>query len=326
MEMATDHGQEQPDIRKILLSILLVALALVLPGWHWSLFSWMYLALPLLAFLIIGRFGAHVGTKMLMTAVGAALIFHLIGGSFRLFLFSSVMLPPGYVLCRSAARGASPAVSGLWACVALTAGWILAGAALTAGGEPSMYRQLLDGLDQALIEAMVQYQKSMEIDASTLAVVEATIAQMRTIIPAVLPGVLGGLILVIVWTTMAFGKVVGERIAGISLWNDFSLWTLPERLIWLVIGAGICIMLPWQPLPRIGINGMLLLAIVYCFQGMSVTVFFMQKWRVPLLLRSFIYVMIIFQSLGTLALLFLGIADIWMDFRKQRLPSGPQTP
>jgi uncharacterized protein YybS (DUF2232 family) len=203
---------------------------------------------------------------------------------------------------------------------------MVGGIALVAGGEESMYRQLLGGLDQALTEALTQYRASGEIDATTMLVVETTISQMRNIVPAVLPGALGGLILITVWTTMAIGKVVAERVAGFSPWQDFSLWALPEKLIWLVIITALCIMMPWQPLPKIGINGTLLLAVIYCFQGMSVTVFFMQKWKVPLLLRSFIYVMIIFQSFGTLALLILGIADIWMDFRRLRQPMAPITP
>ena len=326
MEMVSEQGQDRPDIRKILMSIVLVASALALPSLHWSLFSWMYLALPLLALLIVGKFGGHVGGKMLLTAVVVALVFHLVGGSFRLFLFASAMLPPGYVLCRTALGGATAAQSGLLASLALCGGWLLTGAALVAVGDASVYRQLLGGLDQALLEASAQYRQSGEIDASTLMVVETTITQMRTIIPAILPGVLGSLILVIVWTTMAFGKIVLVRVSGLSLWKDFSLWSLPERVIWLVIAAGICVMLPWQPLPKVGINGLLLLAIIYCFQGMSVTVFLMQKWRVPLLLRSFIYVMIVFQSLGTLALLFLGIADIWLDFRKQKPQLTPSSP
>jgi len=324
MEMVTDHGQDLPDIRKILLSIVLVILALVLPALNWSLFSWMYLTLPLLAFLIFGRFGAHVGTKMLVTAATTALVCHLLGGSFRLFLFAAAMLPPGCLLYLAASRQQGPAASGFLASLALAGGWLVAGMILVAGGEVSPYRQLLEGLDQALLEALNQYRANRDIDAGTLVVVETTIGQMRGIVPAVLPGVLGGLILVIVWTTMAIGKIGLERVAGFSAWADFRAWALPERLIWLVIVAGLGIMAPWPPLPKIAINALLLLAIVYCFQGMSVTVFFMEKWKVPLLLRSFIYVMIIFQSLGTVALLFLGIADIWIDFRKLKKPIAPE--
>jgi len=96
----------------------------------------------------------------------------------------------------------------------------------------------------------------------------------------------------------------------------FRQWSLPEKLIWAVIAMGACILIPVEPLPKIGINCVLLLIIIYCFQGLSITVFFMNKWKVPILLRSFFYVMIVFQSLGTLVLLFFGIADIWLDFRK----------
>ncbi len=44
--------------------------------------------------------------------------------------------------------------------------------------------------------------------------------------------------------------------------------------------------------------------------------FFLDKWNVPIVFRSFFYVMIVFQSFGTALLLVAGIADIWFDFRK----------
>ncbi len=323
--MVTTLEQEQPAIGKILLSILLVALALTLPGLHWSLFSWTFLTLPLLAFLVYCRFGMRVGKRMLMTAVVIALGVHLLMGSFKLFLFASVMLPPGYVLYHSAQRGASPAESGLLASLALAAGWVAAGLALTLGGETFIYRQMLEGLDQALLEALGQYRASGAMDAQTLALVEATIGRMQTIIPVILPGTLGSMALLIVWTTMALGKIAVEKVSSVVAWQDFSLWSLPEKLIWAAIGAGLSIMLPWPLLAKIGINAVLLLAVLYTFQGMSVTVFFMRKWNVPLLLRSFLYVMIIFQSLGTIALLCIGIADTWIDFRRQKGNAAPSS-
>lgn len=324
--MVTTLEQEQPAIGKILLSILLVALALTLPGLRWSLFSWTFLTLPLLAFVVYCRFGMRVGKRMLMTAVVIALGVHLLMGSFKLFLFASVMLPPGYVLCHSAQRGASPAESGLLASLALAAGWVAAGLGLTLGGETFIYRQMLEGLDQALLEALGQYRASGAMDAQTLALVETTIGRMQTIIPVILPGTLGSMALLIVWTTMALGKIAVEKASSVVAWQDFSLWSLPEKLIWAAIGAGLSIMLPWPLLAKIGINAALLLAVLYTFQGMSVTVFFMRKWNVPLLLRSFLYVMIIFQSLGTIALLCIGIADTWIDFRRQKGNAAPSSP
>jgi uncharacterized protein YybS (DUF2232 family) len=115
---------------------------------------------------------------------------------------------------------------------------------------------------------------------------------------------------------MILGNVLLLKTSGNAPWTSCRYWQLPEKVIWLVIGAGLLAMLPIQIIRPIGINSLVLLSIVYCFQGISIAVFFMNKWNVPILLRSFFYVMIIFQSLGTFILLIVGIADIWFDFRK----------
>ncbi len=310
------QGYQQPEIRSILIIILLVSLALVLPGVQWSLFGWTYILLPLFAFFLFGRFGGSTGKKLLLTAAAISLVANLLLGSFDLFLFSSAMLLPGFVLHRSADRGELPSLSGLKGCLALTGGWLIALAITAAGSEVSVYSQMLLTLDQALTEALAQYRQSDGISAEALVVIDATITQMKVVIPAIMPGILGSIVLFITWMTMVLGNILLARTSGFTAWPNFRRWSLPEKLIWAVIAMGTLILIPVEPLPRIGINCILLLMIIYCFQGLSITVFFMNKWKVPLLLRSFFYVMIIFQSLGTLVLLFFGIADIWLDFRK----------
>ncbi len=192
-----------------------------------------------------------------------------------------------------------------------------------AGSEGSIYSQMLNTLDQALTEAQGQYKQSAGMSAETLVVIEATINQMKVVIPAIMPGVLGSLILLVTWTTMVLGNVLLEKTSGFTSWPNFRQWALPDKLIWAVIAMGAFILIPVEPLPRIGINCILLLSIIYCFQGLSIAVFLMNKWKVPLLLRSFFYVLIVFQSLGTLILLFFGIADIWVDFRKMKANATP---
>lgn len=317
------QGYQQPEIRNVLTIILLISLALVLPGLHWSLFGWLYMALPLFAFFVFGRFGSYIGKRLLLTAATISLIANLILGSFDLFLFSSTMLLPGVVLHRSAERCESPYLSGLKGCLTLAGGWLIVVAIAAAGSEISVYSQMLHTLDQSLAEALEQYRQSTDISAEALVIIEATIYQMKVVIPAIMPGVLGSLILLVTWATMVLGNVLLEKTIGFKSWPNFRQWALPEKLIWTVIAMGAFILIPVEPLPKIGINCVLLLGIIYCFQGLSITVFLMNKWKVPLLLRSFFYVMIVFQSLGTLILLFFGIADIWVDFRKLKTNTAP---
>ena len=139
---------------------------------------------------------------------------------------------------------------------------------------------------------------------------------MKVIVPLIMPSILGSFILVITWFTMVLGNMLLLKTSGNAPWVKYRYWQLPEKIIWIVIATGLLALMPIQPFRTIGINCLVLLSIVYCFQGMSIAVFFMNKWNVPLLLRSFFYVMIIFQSFGTLLLLIFGIADIWFDFRK----------
>lgn len=310
------EGKERPEIGSIVRSILLASLILVLPGIQWSLFGWLHIFLPLLAFYLLWVYGGYTGSRLLLSAAGIGALVYLFSGYFDLFIFTSVLLLPGYVLYRSAEKGDSPYISGLKGSLALAGGWALVMGYLSIGSETSAYGQLIGTLDEGIVEALEYYRHSETITAETLVILEATLYRMKVIIPVIMPGILGSLVLLLVWFTMVTGNLLLSRVGQTCPWARYRYWQLPEKLIWVAIGTGIFALVPLQPLRDIGINCLILLSVIYCFQGLSIVVFFMNKWKVPILLRSFFYVMIVFQSFGTILLLILGIADIWFDFRK----------
>lgn len=317
-----NQGNQQPEIGRIISTILLASLVIVLPGLQWSLFGWLHVFLPLVAFYILGRHGGYTGKRLLLTAVGISLIVYLLLKNFDLFIFSSALLFSGYVLFFSAERHDPPALSGLKSALALAGGWVIILSVLSFGSDTSAYGQLLSSLDDGIGEALDYYRQSDDISADALVMLEATLYRMRVIVPLIMPAILGSFILVITWFTMVLGNMLLLKTSGNAPWVRYRYWQLPEKIIWIAIGTGILALLPIQPFRTIGINSLVLLSIVYCFQGLSIAVFFMNKWNVPLLLRSFFYVMIIFQSFGTLLLLVFGIADIWFDFRKLKQETG----
>lgn len=313
--MAT-QDKDQPAIGRIVRAVLLASLILVLPGVQWSMFGWLHMFLPLLGFYILRVHGGYSGRRLLLSAVVMAGVVYLFLGSLDLFIFSLALLFSGYVLERSAADGDKPHLSGLKGVLALAGGWLVVVAVLSIGSETSAYTQLVNTLDEGIGEALDHYRSSSTISAETLVVLEATLHRMKTIIPVIMPAILGSLTLFIVWFTMVTGNMLHSRTEQKTAWGEYRFWQLPEKLIWIAIGTGIFALLPLQPLRNIGINGLILLSTVYSFQGLAIAVFFMYKWNVPLLLRSFFYVMLIFQSFGTVVLLIVGISDIWFDFRK----------
>lgn len=310
------QGNQQPKIGGIIRTILLASLVLILPGLEWSLFGWMYLFLPLLAFYTLSRYGGFTGKRLLGIAVVIALIVYLLLRNFEFFVFSVALLFTGAVLFSSAERHDTPAVSGLKGSLALAGSWVAIFAALSIGAEVSAYGQFLNSLDEGVTEALNYYRQNNDISAETLVMLETTLHWMKVYIPMIMPSILGSFILALTWFTMVLGNILVPKTGGTAPWESYQLWQLPEKIIWLVIGAGLCALLPIPIVRIIGINVLVLLSMIYCFQGLSIAVFFMNKWKVPLLLRSFFYVMVIFQSFGTILLLIFGIGDIWFDFRK----------
>lgn len=313
---------EQPEIGTIIKTILLTSAVIVLPGLEWSFMGWSQVFLPLLSFLLLGRFGGHAGKRLLLSSTALALLVYIVMGRLELFLFSAALLFSGYVLFRSAERQDPAPLSGLKTAVCLAGAWLLIMVLLSAGTGTSAYGQLLKTLDRSIVETVEYYRQSDDVSSETMVMLETTLYRMQTLVPMIMPAILGSMILMITWLTMVVGNMFRLKAFDNSAWVSYRYWQLPEKLIWAAILMGILTLLPTD-LRAVGINILILLGIIYCFQGLAILVFFMNKWKVPLLLRSFFYVMIIFQSLGTLILLFVGIADIWLDFRK--LKSAAET-
>jgi len=312
----SNSDTDQPEIRSIVSTILLVFLILILPGIQWSLFGWLHVLLPLLSFSLLSKFGFHVGNKLLLSALAVVFIVFLVLQRLDFFFLSLSLLPVGYVLFYSVGRKDSPAISGLKGTLTLAGCWFIAFTGFSIGSEVSFYSQLINTLDAGISEALQYYRMSTDISSETQLLLESTLLQMKIIIPIIMPAMLGSFVLLITWFTMVAGNKLILRLCGRAPWEHYRNWQLPDKLIWGIILLGALTLISAFPIRKIGINGLILLSIVYCFQGLAIGVYFMYKWNIPLVFRVFFYVMIVFQSFGTVLLLFLGIADIWFNFRK----------
>nr|WP_281180514.1 DUF2232 domain-containing protein [Desulforhopalus singaporensis] len=311
-------NQEQtgPELTQILQTLAISCLVIILPGIYWSMFGWTHMLLPLLSFYILSRFGEHTGKRFLVTAGILSGVVLLLLNHFDLIIFSAILMLGGGVLFSAAKKKNSPALSGLKACATLGLSWIVVIAAysIISGGSP--YADLLASIDSTINETIQYYRQSDEVSAESLVMVEQLLLQVQAVVPLVMPSILGGVIITLTWFTMVVGNNLLLRHHDKAPWLPYAMWQLPERLIWMGIIFGACVIIPIH-LPRaVGINGLFLLSIVYCFQGLAVVVFYLNKWKVPVLLKAFFYVMLVLQSFGTVILLFLGVTDIWFDYRR----------
>lgn len=307
---------EQPDIKKILFRILLVTAAIVLPGTDWAIFGWLHLVLPSLIFYVILEHGMYSGNRVAMISAGLGFAVLLALSSVPLFVFAATLLPVGYILAHSAHNKDSPVVSGAKGTLFLVVCWTVLLSGIVIPGDQSPYMQLIESLHMGIDEAIKYYRSSDSGSVEVDMILESTLQQMKVVVPVILPAILACFALIIVWVTLIVGNWIVAKRCNKQCWPHFQYWVLPEQLIWLTIFTGGAAFVPVDAIRFLSANILILLALIYCFQGFSITVFYMNKWNMPVIFRSFIYVMVIFQSFGTIILLIVGIADTWLDFRK----------
>jgi len=319
------EGQAGPELGKVFQNIFLLFLAAFLPALNFSVFGWLNGVLPLLTFMLLHMFGLNVGNKMILTGGVLALIAGLALARLEPLLISFSMIPSGYAIAWSAHRQDSPAGAGLKGVTVLGGSWLLLLAVFATIYKVNPYAGFLQALDQGIAEALVYYRQSATVPADTLVILEASLYQMKRVLPLIMPSILTGVMLLTIWFTLAAGNRIAYQFTGNSPWPRYRLWQIPDKLVWLIIVAALVALIPSGQLRIVGINALIIGGILYCFQGLAVFSFFLHKWNLPMLLRSFLYVMVIFQSFGTIILFGTGLADVWLDLRKIRKPADTES-
>jgi uncharacterized protein YybS (DUF2232 family) len=189
------------------------------------------------------------------------------------------------------------------------------------------YASLLTELDAGLTGSLMLYEESAELAPETLHSVKIAVDALRTYIPKILPGLLVSGILTITWLNLALGNLLLQRKdKGLSPWPEYNAWKLPDPLVWLVILGGITVFLLPAPLSTMGLNVLIICTTLYFFQGLAIILSLLDRWSVPRLIRALIYALIFIQTYGIILLSFLGLADVWADFRKlNNTEENPET-
>jgi uncharacterized protein YybS (DUF2232 family) len=94
-------------------------------------------------------------------------------------------------------------------------------------------------------------------------------------------------------------------------------WKTPDILIWGVIVSGFASFFLTSGIRLVAINTLIVLGIVYAFHGLSIMIFYFNKYQLSLFARIAIYFIAInlfWVFIPTLTLA--GIFDQWVDFRK----------
>ena len=103
----------------------------------------------------------------------------------------------------------------------------------------------------------------------------------------------------------------------------FAEEAVPDHLVWGVIVAGVMLVSQHEGIQRLGVNLLIVLAVLYAIQGLAVLRHFFQKARVPRPLQGVSFGLFAVQPLLLIAAACLGLSDLWVDFRKIRRAPTP---
>ena len=93
-----------------------------------------------------------------------------------------------------------------------------------------------------------------------------------------------------------------------------SKWKAPEHLVWGAVAGGIAVLSGHDLAEQLGINLLLLLFVIYFFQGMAIISYMLKKREVSAFLKGAAYILAVWYFSVIVALV--GLFDIWADFRK----------
>ncbi len=93
-------------------------------------------------------------------------------------------------------------------------------------------------------------------------------------------------------------------------------WKSPDSLVWGLIASGFALMVASGGLRFLAVNALIVILVIYLFHGLSIVLFFLNKYRAPSWLRVGVYFLILIQQLFMVLLTIAGVFDQWVDFRK----------
>ena len=297
--------------------LVLLASLFLCPALFPEKIGWMTTFVPLAVFYYLVLLGQKEGANLIRNGVLLAAVGALLLGSLPGLIFSLAMIPPGAAFFYAVARKNSPVKAGFSGALLLAAAWLLFWSVLGMIHQTNPYSTLLAELDKSLSQGLTLYEKSAKLAPDTLERLRSAVTLLRGYVPKIMPGILISAVLTISWMNLVLGNwLLKKNSRELTPWPDYIFWKLPEPLVWLVIAAGFTVFILPAPMKTIGLNILLVSVTVYFFQGLAIVASLFNRWSVPMLIRILIYALIFIQTYGIILLSFLGLADVWADFRK----------
>lgn len=314
----TDQGGARFGGQFLTPPTLLLTAAFVIPALFPYLFGWFkafFLAVPVLYILRAfeaERAGKIIRNAFILIGVIGIILHHILPD----LILSLALVPLGYTLHHGGAKGENPVLAGGRGVLVLGLIWLVLAFGYGVSENVNPYSQIKQDIDTLLLLQLEEINHS-DFPAENLLKASQAVTELRSLFPRILPGLLGCMLVVTVWMNQIVGNGILRRLRPENApWPEYCSWKIPEKFIWAFITSAIIFLLGNNGVRDFGLSLVIVCGVIYFFQGLAIFVHFLQKWNAPWYF-AVIFLILVLQGMG-LILTMLGVADVWIDFRRPR--------
>ncbi len=167
---------------------------------------------------------------------------------------------------------------------------------------------------ESLKQAVILYEKG-GVSGEELDVVKRSMTTAAELLQRLYPACITALFVAIAGCNLLLIRKSTVTLCPHLLIGEFKTFRSPDLLVWPLILTGFALLLPDSLLTVPALNLLLVICLVYFFQGMAVVSAMTAKNSVPSLLRVILYALLIIQPYLVALITGIGLFDLWVDFR-----------
>jgi len=145
--------------------------------------------------------------------------------------------------------------------------------------------------------------------------------ETEAILQRLLPGLLVTNTGLVAWLNVVLARQLFFIATGQKPEPPLYFFALPEWLIFGALAAGFMMFMPIASLRVISLNLLLVLGVLYFFQGVAIVTAWFNRLGLPRILRVIGYPLMFLNPLFFL-IITLGVLDLWLDFRRLHQQPG----
>jgi uncharacterized protein YybS (DUF2232 family) len=256
------------------------------------------------------RLGSRAGRVAVMLALAGAVV--LVGSLismtgalfFVFFAAAALVLGEAHVWGQSDERGIAIAAGVSWGALLLVT-WGSGFMAIGAGQWQAFWA--------AQTQMVVQAYQESGLPPDRLEDIRQTLVLAGRLIAHLALGIVACGALIVSWANQLLVRSFSR---GAETGQALNTWKAPDYLVWVLIGAGALMLVFKGFWFWAGANLVMVLSLIYFFQGIAVLAFWLQKKNTPRLLRAGIYALVAVEIFLAAFVALMGLFDLWFNFRR----------